>query len=280
MNQALFNFLKPDRLTEVVDIGANPIEGYPPYQKMLGAEVCRVTGFEPQLDALEKLHKSETQYERYLPYTIGTGSRRVLYQCQYSGWTSLFFPDQKALQVFPAFQNNAKVIEHIAVYPQPLDSVSEIQEMDFLKLDVQGAELDCLKSGIGKLRSCVFIQLEISFVTLYEGQPSFGEVDVFLRAQGFMPHCFANIKRWPIDPVIVGGDPTKPLNQLLEADLVYVRNFIEPSSISDEQLKHMALVAHYCYGSFDLAARCIAILTQREVLPNGSAEHYISVLAK
>ncbi len=167
----------------------------------------------------------------------------------------------------------------IPVDTRPLDSIAEIKNIDFLKLDVQGSELDCLKSGIEKISSCVFIQLEISFVTLYKNQPGFGEVDLFLREMGFIPHCFAAIKQWPIAPLVINNNPTQPLNQLLEADLVYVKNFIQPSNLTNEQLKQMALIAHHCFGSFDLAAKCIELLESRGVLPNSSVDHYVSILA-
>jgi hypothetical protein len=46
--QPLLDLLKPQRVTEIVDIGANPIDGDPPYKPILRAvEICRVTGFEP-----------------------------------------------------------------------------------------------------------------------------------------------------------------------------------------------------------------------------------------
>ena len=49
--QPLLDLLKPQRITEIVDIGANPIDGDPPYKPMLRAgEICKVTGFEPQED--------------------------------------------------------------------------------------------------------------------------------------------------------------------------------------------------------------------------------------
>ena len=279
MNKKLSSFLAPARLTDIVDIGANPIDGDPPYKKMLAASLCRVMGFEPQLDELENLNKVKTDLETYLPYVIGTGGRKTLHRCKYSGWTSLFEPDEAAINVFPAFRDNATVIEKIPVDTRPLDSIAEIKNIDFLKLDVQGSELDCLKSGIEKISSCVFIQLEISFVTLYKNQPGFGEVDLFLREMGFIPHCFAAIKQWPIAPLVINNNPTQPLNQLLEADLVYVKNFIQPSNLTNEQLKQMALIAHHCFGSFDLAAKCIELLESRGILPNSSVDHYVSILA-
>ena len=51
----LCDILKPRRLTEVVDIGANPIDEEPPYKTMLADGACRVTGFEPQAEALAAL---------------------------------------------------------------------------------------------------------------------------------------------------------------------------------------------------------------------------------
>ena len=44
-----------NRLVEVVDVGANPIEGDAPYKGLLQAGLCRVTGFEPQEAALAEL---------------------------------------------------------------------------------------------------------------------------------------------------------------------------------------------------------------------------------
>lgn len=73
----LYEILQPSRLTEVVDIGANPIDGAPPYKPMLDAGLCRVTGFEPQESALGKLLRSKGANERYLPYAVGDGEVHI-----------------------------------------------------------------------------------------------------------------------------------------------------------------------------------------------------------
>ena len=120
----------------------------------------------------------------------------------------------------------------------------------------------------------------MSFITLYKDQPTLGDIDLELRRQGFVPHCFAQIKKWPIAPCVINGNPRLALNQLLEADIVYVRDFSQPQSMSDEQLKHLALIAHHCYGSFDLALRCVMLLEQRKALQLGSQNFYLGLLAK
>jgi FkbM family methyltransferase len=59
------------------------------------------------------------------------------------------------------------------------------REIDLLKLDLQGYELEALK-GCGRLLERIkIITTEIEFVALYDGQPLFGDIDVFLRAHGF-----------------------------------------------------------------------------------------------
>ena len=61
----------------------------------------------------------------------------------------------------------------------------EGQSVDLLWLDLQGAELDVLKSGSNCLRNTKSLHIEVSLKPLYEGAPTFNEVDEFLREQGF-----------------------------------------------------------------------------------------------
>jgi FkbM family methyltransferase len=278
MTTTLTGLLAPRRLTQVVDVGANPIDGIPPYAAMLAAGLCHVIGFEPQEKALQELQQKKGPNEQYLPYAIGDGGSHTLNICASSGMTSLFEPDPAALELFDFLKPLGKVIRRVPLDTRRLDDVSEIQELDFLRLDIQGGELAVFEGGAGKLAQAVVIQTEVSFITLYKGQPSLGDIDVHLRAQGFVPHCFAAVKHWPIAPCILGGDPTRPLNQLLEADIVYVRDFSRPASIGDEQLKHLALIAHHCYGSFDLTLRCVMLLEQRQVLAPGAQQSYLQLV--
>jgi hypothetical protein len=93
-----------------------------------------------------------------------------------------------------------EVRDRVPVQTRRLDDIAEIEHLDFLKIDIQGGELSVLRNGAAKLAEAVMIQTEVSFVTLYRGQPPFGEIDAELRRQGFLPHCFAEVKDWPIAP--------------------------------------------------------------------------------
>jgi FkbM family methyltransferase len=271
----LFNLIRPERLTAVVDVGANPIDGDPPYKAMLAKRLCRVVGFEPQQDALASLNARKSDHETYLPYVVGDGSNGSLRVCRASGMTSLFRPDQRALRHFAGFSEWGQVVQEIPVSTCRLDDVLELDELDFLKIDVQGSELAVFMHARQRLSRAVAVQAEVSFLPLYEGQPVFGDVDLELRKQGFVPHAFSAIKKWMIAPLST-GDPYAALNQLLEADIVYVRDFTRPEALSTEQLKHLALIAHHCYGSWDLAVNCLHHLAGRGAAPADSLSRYLA----
>ena len=81
----LTEILAPARPTAIVDVGANPIDGDPPYHAMLAAGLCEVTGFEPQPDPLARLEKAKGPRERYLPYALGDGSAQQCTSAAFRG---------------------------------------------------------------------------------------------------------------------------------------------------------------------------------------------------
>jgi FkbM family methyltransferase len=274
----LSDLLRPERLTVAVDVGANPIDGDPPYKPMLQNRLCRIFGFEPQEAALEALQSRKSDLETYLPYVVGDGAKALLRICRSPGMTSLFEPDPNMLAHFANFSEWGRVVEEVVVATRRLDEIAEITALDFLKIDVQGSELAVFRHGRQRLAEAVAIQAEVSFLPLYKGQPVFGEIDLELRSLGFVPHHFPAIKKRLIAPA-VSRDPTKAMNQLLEADIVYVRDFTRPERMSAEQLKQLALVAHHCYGSYDLAVNCIHHLATRSAVAADAPARYLGEIA-
>lgn len=64
----------------------------------------------------------------------------------------------------------------------------------------------------------------------------------------------------------------------MEADIVYVRDFGHPESMTDEQLKQLALVAHHVYGSTDLAYHCLSVLVTRNAAAPDAPNRYLAML--
>jgi FkbM family methyltransferase len=244
---------------------------------MLNAGLCQVTGFEPQHQALLALQLRRGPNELYLPYAVGDGSSHTLKVCRATGMTSLLEPDPRTLGLFRTLQPPGEVVERVPLETRRLDDISEIEHLDLLKIDVQGSELSVFQNGQEKLAEAVAIQTEVSFLSLYLDQPSFGEIDSELRGQGFIPHCFAGVHRRPIGDFEVGDDALPWVNQVVEADMVYVRDFTDPDIMTDEQLKHLGLIAHHCCRSIDLAFRCVQMLEERHVVEAGCSQRYLSL---
>jgi FkbM family methyltransferase len=278
MNDRLLNLLKPSRLTSVVDIGANPIDGIPPYLDMLEAGLCTLIGFEPQPEALQALQEIKSPLVTFLPHAIGDGAEHTLYLCAASGMTSLFKPNIETLRLFHDFPEYGAVVGEKKIQTRRLDAIDEIEAIDFLKMDVQGSELNILCNGRGKLKSAVAIQVEVSFIPLYENQPLFWQIDQELRAQGFIPHRLFQPKQLMIAPFLLNGNPKIGLHQVVEADIVYVRDFLRLDAMTAEQWKHLAIIAHHCYSSPDLALYALRSLAALGAIGQDVPQEYIGTL--
>jgi hypothetical protein len=77
---------------------------------------------------------------------------------------------------------------------------------------------------------------------------------------------------------MVGGNVYAALNQLLQADAVYVRDFTRPDDMTTEQLKHLALIAHVCYQSYDLAMNCLHYLQARSAVAPDAGARYLNLI--
>ncbi|HEY1311572.1 MAG TPA: FkbM family methyltransferase [Pseudolabrys sp.] len=184
-------------------------------------------------------------------------------------------PNRVALKHFGGFSIWGEVLSESRIATRRLDDIAEI---DFLKIDVQGSELAVFRNGRNKLDHAVAIQTEVSFLPLYVGQPVFGDIDLELRGLGFVPHAFAAIKNRLIAPMTNPADPYSSLNQLLEVDIVYVRDFMHPDLMQPEQLKHLALIAHHCYRSYDLALNCVHHLAIRGAIAGDAQTRYLGLM--
>lgn len=86
-----------------------------------------------------------------------------------------------------------------------------LQDIDLMKIDVQGAEIEVLKGGLDTLRSTQVIVLETSFLQYNKGAPLVGEVIAFMETQGFVIYDIGTMTRWSTGHI------------LLQADLIFVQ---------------------------------------------------------
>jgi FkbM family methyltransferase len=263
---------------EVADIGAADIAETPPYRPLLDAGLARLNAFDADPRQHAKLRETYGETLALFTEVIGDGTRQTLHlAAPASGMTSLLKPDAARLEFFNGFPRFGEIHGTEVVQTVRLDDVPGLPDLDFLKMDIQGGELQALVHGEARLARCAMIHLEVSFVPLYEGQPTFGEIDVWMRAHGFIPHRFTEVKRWSIAPILRENDIRAPFHQLLEADIVYMRDLIDPALDAD-LLKKTALLAHHAYESVDLAGHIVVRLELAGQVARGSFERYLALL--
>ena len=223
----------------VTDIGAAAITEKPIYASLLTAGAAQLSTFDGDERQSEGISEAFGPRIKHYAEFLFDGTRQTAQiTSPASGMSSLLKPRAAALRFFNGFTQFGAVEKTEEVQTATLDSIADLPDIDFLKMDVQGAELTILQHGVEKLAACVALQLEVPFICLYENQPGFGEIDVWLRSQGFLPHCFLDIKRWSIAPTIFNRNFRVPGNQLLEADIVYIKDPLAMDHFSDQQLKN------------------------------------------
>jgi FkbM family methyltransferase len=273
------DFLNLSEQIQIMDVGASTIAEVPIYKNLLEKKLAHLNAFEGDTRQIEGIKNAYGEQATIYRDFLFDGSIQTIYLASGpSGMTSLLKPDIAALQFFNGFERFGHIEKTEQVKTKKLDDVIDLPLIDFLKMDIQGAELTVLKNGIQKLQKCLAIQVEVSYICLYENQPSFGDVDVWMRTQGYVPHCFLDVKRWSITPTIFKNNFRVPGNQLLESDIVYVKNPMKLEALNDTQLNKFATLAHHSLKSYDLCVFVLLEMERRKLVESNSHMQYLSLL--
>jgi FkbM family methyltransferase len=238
----------------IVDVGANPLAGIKgPYQTLIDANLASLVGFEPDPTVFDELQAIKGPRQTYLPLAVGDGKRHQFRLCQMSGMNSLLAPNFDLLNLVHRHGAWAQVMSVVDVDTRRLDDIAEIEAMDYLKIDIQGAEMLVFENATEKLKDCLVIHTEVMFVPMYVGQPLFSEQELFLRKFGLQVHKFFEMQGHVLKPLLVNGDSHAPLSQVFWADVIFIKDITRLDRLRQEQLLKLAIILHDVYGSFDVA---------------------------
>ena len=244
---------------QITDVGAMNIGGQERWQALLDRGLATLLGFEPQEEECRRCNAESKPGCRYLPEALGDGKTWPFYRCNFGATSSIYEPNHDFIRHFNGLSDLMQVVEKCEIQTRRLDDIPAARQTDFLKLDVQGAELILLENAKETLNNVCIVQTEVSYVPLYKDQPLFAEVDQFLRAEGFLLHAILGFGQRSLKPLVVNNDPYASLNQVLWSDVVYVRPFWDlPKPASPSTLLKSAILMDLVFNSCDFAARAFS----------------------
>lgn len=251
----------------VLEIGARPVGGPPePFHKLIQAfpGSC-INAFEVDPALCEQLNDKAPDGVKYHAVALGRRDEdREFFMTRHPMCGSLYKSNERYIERY----NNMEVAMLAGtetLTTKSLDSFASIYEMppvDFIKIDIQGAELDVFQGGAGTLENVVAIVTEVEFVPLYKDQPLFGQVDEFLSRAGFAFHKFLNLGGRALKPFVYENNPNFA-SQHMWADAVYVRDLLKLDACTSEQLIKLAVLVAL-YGSLDMSVYCLREYDRRE----------------
>ena len=259
----IFSLLKPATPMGILDIGASYVAEDPPYKNLLLSGMARLIGFEPNEKSCEELRTRYGAPHKFFPFFIGDGTLATFHETNWVATGSLFPPNTKLLEKFNMLHEMTTPVAQHAVQTKRLDDIPELGDVDFMKLDAQGSELSVLQHARRVLQDVTVLQVEVEFIRLYENQPLFADVDMYLRDQGFVFHTFTGFGSRCFKPLVINGDPAAGINQYLWSDAVYVRDWMNLDSIQTDKLVKFAMICAEIIKSPDLCMHLLSHLDAR-----------------
>jgi FkbM family methyltransferase len=237
-----FKILLGEELISIVDLGATGgVE--PRWGKV--TTFLNYFGFEPDSRSVDINSVSIFGSYKLIPNLISNRSEKSkLHISSEEGKSSLYEPEMEFLDRFPN-SKRFKTVDVIELDTSTIDD-SIHEDIDFIKLDIQGGELNALMGSEKILQSVVGIETEIEFVSLYKNQPLFGELNTYLRSHGFEFFDFTNLRRWERQSL-------NELGQCVFGDGLYLRspeNILENKYSEVKLRKYISIL--FLYNRFDL----------------------------
>jgi FkbM family methyltransferase len=251
----------PELKFTLMEIGALQIDENPePFYSLLDLfPGSQIIGFEVDEDLCDQMNSKAKAGVRYYPNALGEkNERREFYITNHPMCCSLYEPNQALISLYNNFEvaylKRKDKIDTVSM--DYFSLVNGISEIDFIKIDIQGAELDVFKGGVAALKSVLALVCEVEFIPHYVQQPLFGDVCTFLDKHQLMFHKFLGLAGRALKPIVINNDPNLP-SQHIWSDAVFIRHIHAVQNLSAKQLLKLSMLAA-AYDSPDLSYYCLA----------------------
>ena len=253
----------------IVDVGSQELateeDVYAPLRRAAPAEVI---GFDPfaQAAAGERVSVSRPDGAKVYTYpnVVADGNPATLHVNRYDPTSSIFPSNLKLAAQFGLLAAALETVETREFSSMRLDDILPDVQVDFLKIDVQGAARLVLANAPRVLSKTLVCHVAVEFAPVYDGEPLFADVDACLREAGFCFVDFYNLGRQRY--VSFESSPRRAFHRgrTLWGDCIYIRSLDDPDALTVDELFRTALVVHACYNKQDLAAELLRRIDDRK----------------
>ena len=215
-----------------------------------------IYGFDADQDACKKMNtklqeQQISHQEKHIPLALWDSvETATLHITKFPACSSLYPPSQSYIDRFIGNSPLMELASTQEIQTTTLDDFchsEEISEIDFIQIDTQGAELKILEGAKEILKSVLSLNVEVEFTSLYENQPLFGDVDLYLRKKGFTLFDFGTLYRDSRRRSSICSQEHP--GQLIWTDAFYFQDLIQKSSAQEscnktpEKLLKLACIA-------------------------------------
>ena len=203
----ILSFISPSQIDIFFDVGSNNGQFLLLLRSVPSTSRHPVVCFEPLHSAFSLLKRLFFFQENTTMYNIALGASpsKAILNVPSSPDSSSLLPVSSLQSQFYGVRSTKRYQE---VQVDTLDSYLYVHSAEnaFLKLDVQGYELEVLRGCTDLRRHFRYIYLEASFVSLYEGQPLASEIIAHLYSSGYSLVAFENADRFYNSPKLAQSD--------------------------------------------------------------------------
>jgi len=255
----LVEIIKKNKLNcnfSIIEIGALQIDSKkePFYELLEYFPSSRIYGFEIEKEVCDKMNLESLKQITYYPYALGkTNEKRKLYITQHPMCSSLYKPNEDLNKLYNNLEVT-KLIKESEIETISLDFFAEkyeVIDIDFIKIDVQGSELDIFQGATKSLQNVLQIVCEVEFIPLYENQPLFGDVCNLLKKNDLIFNKFLGLAGRSLKPIMLNNNPNLA-SQHMWSDAIFIKDIQKLENTSNEKLIKLSLLA-CVYNSYDLS---------------------------
>ncbi len=224
-----------------------------------------------------------------LPYALWDHSDGVSLNINKSpGTSSVFIANKNELEKYPE-SSRFITISSLDLPSKTIDQLATdniINCLDFMKVDVQGGELQVIRGGREFLKNnLIGLEVEVEFLEMYKNQPLFSDVEKYIRTELGLE--LWDIKKYYWKYSSKKNDSASTKGRVIFADALFFR----PLSSLEEWLSaftrdeayektHMLLLTLSAYGYYDYMLQILESAELKPYLSDKTKRYFTKFLDK